>query len=61
MVSRASTALRKMFMTMKGAAKRCAKPGAIFTQGFLSGVKARIKLLVLLNSQTPVNIAQAFI
>ena len=59
MVSRAFNGITEDVYDYEGGGKQLRQAGVIFTQG-LSGVKARIKLLVLLNSQTPVNIAQAF-
>ena len=59
MVSRAFNGITEDVYDYEGGGKQLRQAGVIFTQG-LSGVKARIKLLVLLNSQSPVNIAQAF-
>ena len=59
MVSRAFNGITEDVYDYEGGGKQLRQAGVIFTQG-LSGVKARIKLLVLLNSQTQVNIAQAF-
>lgn len=59
MVSRAFNGVTEDVYDYDGGGKQLYQKGVIFTQG-LSGVKARLKLLVLLNCAEPVNIAEAF-
>ena len=59
MVSRAFNGVTEDVYDYPGGGKRLRQAGVIFSQG-LSGVKARIKLLVLLNSQLDCDLAQAF-
>lgn len=59
MVSRAFNGVTEDVYDYSGGGKQLYQKGVIFTQG-LSGVKARLKLLVLLNCIQPVNIAEAF-
>ena len=44
----------------EGGGKQLAEQGVIFAKG-LSGIKARLKLQVILSSETPYQIAQEFI
>ncbi|WP_025728908.1 asparaginase [Atopobacter phocae] len=59
MVSRAFNGITEDVYDYEGGGKRLKQAGVIFTQG-MSGVKARIKLFALLNSDTPHNLSDAF-
>lgn len=59
MVSRAFNGVTEDVYDYVGGGKQLHQKGVIFTQG-LSGVKARLKLLVLLNSDQPIDLAKAF-
>lgn len=59
MVSRAFNGITEDVYDYAGGGKQLHQKGVIFTLG-LSGVKARIKLLVLLNSTDTIDIANAF-
>ncbi|WP_311431935.1 asparaginase [Facklamia hominis] len=59
LVSRAFNGVTEDIYDYPGGGKRLSQMGVIFTQG-LSGIKARIKLAVLLNAEEKVSIKQAF-
>lgn len=59
LVSRAFNGVTEDIYDYPGGGKRLSQMGVIFTQG-LSGIKARIKLAVLLNAKEKVSIKQAF-
>ena len=59
MVSRAFNGITEDVYDYVGGGKQLHQVGVIYTQG-LSGVKARLKLIALLNSDTSVDLAQAF-
>ncbi len=59
LVSRAFNGVTEDIYDYPGGGKRLSQMGIIFTQG-LSGIKARIKLAVLLNAEEKVSIKQAF-
>lgn len=59
MVSRAFNGVTEDVYDYSGGGKQLRQKGVIFAQG-LSGVKARVKLLVLLNSEDEVNLEKAF-
>ncbi|WP_124058965.1 asparaginase [Vaginisenegalia massiliensis] len=59
MVSRAFNGVTEDVYDYVGGGKQLRQAGVIFAQG-LSGVKARLKLMALLNTDAPVNIQEAF-
>lgn len=59
MVSRAFNGITEDVYDYQGGGKQLHQQGVIFTQG-LSGVKARLKLTVLLNTSEVVDLAEAF-
>ena len=60
MVSRSFNGIPADVYDYEGGGKQLAEQGVIFAKG-LSGIKARLKLQVILSSDTPYQIAQEFI